>query len=389
MKTAARSLAQALVVAIIITAVSLGATQAVAGATPTRVLIVGDSVTIGDAGDYTWRYFSWKGLEETGAAVDFVGPGRATHDTVTNTDSGTYADPTFDQDHAAKWGRSMWAMLDRDKFPDSARINDLVRVHDPDVVVEMLGFNDLTWAESGAVRMGAQVREFVAEARSAKPSVDVVLGGVPQVWKAQAAQFNAALPALAAELSTPTSRVVAAGVPVFVEGVDTYDPAHPTTLGQVKIAWGVSVALAALGLGREVTMGVPAARGAHDPLPPTPAPTPEPTPVPAPPLPPPPPIPPPAPAPPPVKEKLDAPHLRGKVLRDGRVWLRWSSVPESAATRVWLKQAGRGWRSVARESDRSVRVKVRPGRVAFRIAALGGGEVSPYSNVVRLRATSH
>ncbi len=83
---------------------SVGTTRAVDSAAPTRVLIVGDSVTIGDAGDYTWRRFSWKGLEQTGASVDFVGPYRATHDHDKDKDTGTYADPIFDPDHAAKWG---------------------------------------------------------------------------------------------------------------------------------------------------------------------------------------------------------------------------------------------------------------------------------------------
>ena len=68
-----------------------------------RILIVGDSVTQGSRGDYTWRYFWWKNLEARDADVDFVGPTTGVFDNwnwkYTGTDA--YADPNFDMDHAA------------------------------------------------------------------------------------------------------------------------------------------------------------------------------------------------------------------------------------------------------------------------------------------------
>ena len=39
-----------------------------------RVMIVGDSMTQGQEGDYTWRYRIWQWFKEQGVAVDFVGP---------------------------------------------------------------------------------------------------------------------------------------------------------------------------------------------------------------------------------------------------------------------------------------------------------------------------
>ncbi|MFC7503453.1 hypothetical protein, partial [Nocardioides sp. GCM10030258] len=35
-----------------------------------RVLIVGDSVTQGSSGDWTWRYRLWRHLQDAGLAVD-------------------------------------------------------------------------------------------------------------------------------------------------------------------------------------------------------------------------------------------------------------------------------------------------------------------------------
>jgi hypothetical protein len=41
---------------------------------PIRILIVGDSMTQGREGDYTWRYRIWDWFQEQGIAATFVGP---------------------------------------------------------------------------------------------------------------------------------------------------------------------------------------------------------------------------------------------------------------------------------------------------------------------------
>ena len=102
-----------------------GAAEVVA---PTRVLIVGDSVTHGLSGDHTWRYFSYKGLQKTGASVDFVGPHVGTYSD-DGWFSGGYADPDFDQDHASRYGLSMFETL---FFPGGERtpsVEELMIVH--------------------------------------------------------------------------------------------------------------------------------------------------------------------------------------------------------------------------------------------------------------------
>ena len=72
---------------------------------PVRILIVGDSITQGSAGDWTWRYRLWQHLTEHGVSVDFVGPRDDLWDNVTSQfGSQAYVDPAFDQDHAARWG---------------------------------------------------------------------------------------------------------------------------------------------------------------------------------------------------------------------------------------------------------------------------------------------
>lgn len=43
---------------------------------PLKVMIVGDSITHGHEGDFTWRYRIWEWFRANNISVDFVGPYR-------------------------------------------------------------------------------------------------------------------------------------------------------------------------------------------------------------------------------------------------------------------------------------------------------------------------
>src|SRR5690606_28118865 len=103
-----------------------------AAAVPVRLMLVGDSITHGSAGDYTWRYFLDRHLRAAGRPVDLVGPRRDLFDQGSGTSgSRAYADPDFDQDHASQWGNALvWPRLS---------IRDAATEHRPDVVVLALG----------------------------------------------------------------------------------------------------------------------------------------------------------------------------------------------------------------------------------------------------------
>jgi lysophospholipase L1-like esterase len=210
---------------------------------PVRILLVGDSVTQGSSGDWTWRYRLWQHLLDSGVVADLVGPDDDLLDSTTGErGSHEYADPAFDQDHAARWGMSF---LDQDR-----PVGDLVDEYRPDVVVEMLGVNDFAWRRASATEVEEEARRFVLDAQAADPGVDVVLGELPQAWTPGVTEYDAALPAIASDLSTDTSHVVVAAAPEpFVQGVDTYDSAHPSATGEVAIAASVADALAGLGIG--------------------------------------------------------------------------------------------------------------------------------------------
>lgn len=223
-------------------------------ASPVRILLVGDSVTQGSAGDYTWRYRLWQALTEAGVAVDLVGPRDDLYDNVTDQLGSTaYAadvDPAFDRDHAARWGTSLTE-------PD-VPLADLVELYEPDVVVEMRGINDLTWYGDSSADLASLVVDEIEDARAVDPDLDIVVGRLPQVWEGRdesgrtsvAVYDEERLPALAAALDTPGSRVVVAeSGSGFAELTDTWDPVHLSASGEVRMAAAVTDALATLGIG--------------------------------------------------------------------------------------------------------------------------------------------
>lgn len=271
----------------------------------TGVMVVGDSVAHGSAGDWTWRYRLWQHLLDVGADVDLVGPRDDLVERFPGDDDQTYADPDFDRDHASTWGAACALMV-----PGTGT---LVAACRPDVVVETLGVNDLAWlrvAPEDLVRLAA---DGVARARAARPDVDVVLGQLPQHWLPGVPEYNALLAGLEDELSTASSRVVVARAPeTFELDVDTYDLAHPSASGEVKIAASVADALAELGV------GAPYPR----PLPPVPL----------------------------GPRRVATLHAEAG---DSRAVLRWDRPDGATAERVWVRDltAGTDWAMVTEVAD--------------------------------------
>ncbi len=215
-----------------------------------RLLLVGDSVTHGATGDWTWRYRLWRHLRACGADVELVGPDQTVAGPPPAAPNLEYADAGFDRHHAARWGKS----FDDPDWP----IDWLVETYRPDVVVELLGINDLIWSGKSASQLTADVTHFVRAAQQVHPGLGVVLGELPQTWLPHVTEYDDALPGLAALLATGTSRVVVARTADgFSAHVDTYDEVHPSACGEIRIAAGVADALAALGVGQPYPRPLP------------------------------------------------------------------------------------------------------------------------------------
>ncbi|WP_405771293.1 SGNH/GDSL hydrolase family protein [Streptomyces sp. NBC_01538] len=203
-----------------------------------RLMPVGDSMTIGSAGEHTWRYRLWQHLRETyGGPFRIVGPREALYDKATDTpDSYEYADPDFPRAHLAGWGEG-WHHL-------TPLIADAVRAHKPDVLLVSLGLIDLGFY-TDAEQTAENARTFIAEARASNPRIAMaLLPVIPNVraetdapFAAQVTRFNELLAKTAADLDEPRSPLLLTSPPPSYDiHHDTYDGTHPNASGEHKIA---------------------------------------------------------------------------------------------------------------------------------------------------------
>ncbi|MFE7167000.1 SGNH/GDSL hydrolase family protein [Streptomyces sp. NPDC057616] len=203
-----------------------------------RFMPVGDSMTIGSAGEHTWRYRMWRHLRDTyGGPFALVGPRETLHDRATDAPTSyEYADPAFPCGHLAGWGEGWQHMV--------PLIGEAVRSCRADVLLVSLGLIDLGFY-TNADQTADNVRRFVAEARAARPRVRiVVLPVIPNVratadepFAAQVARFNELLAKALADLDEPRSPLLLASPPPSYDiNLDTYDGTHPNASGEHKIA---------------------------------------------------------------------------------------------------------------------------------------------------------
>ncbi|MFG2294014.1 SGNH/GDSL hydrolase family protein [Streptomyces sp. NPDC048603] len=206
-----------------------------------RFMFVGDSMTIGRAGDYTWRYRMWQHLNATfGGPYKIVGPRTELYDTFADAPvSQDYADPDFPahaRRHLAGWGEG-WQHM-------APVVGEVLAAHKPDVLLVSLGLIDLGFY-TDAEQTAANVRAFVEAAREARPSVRMVL--LPVIpnsraendadFAAEVALFNELLAKAVADLSTDASPVLLAARPESYDiHHDTYDGTHPNASGEHRLA---------------------------------------------------------------------------------------------------------------------------------------------------------
>lgn len=199
---------------------------------------VGDSMTIGSAGEHTWRYRMWQHLRDThGGPYALVGPRETLYDKATDAPTSyEYADPDFPRAHLAGWGEG-WLHM-------APLIAEAVRAQRANVLLVSLGLIDLGFY-TNAEQTAENVRRFVAEARTANPRVRMaVLPVIPNVraaedapFAAQVTRFNELLAKAVADLDEPRSPLLLASPPPSYDiHLDTYDGTHPNASGEHKIA---------------------------------------------------------------------------------------------------------------------------------------------------------
>ncbi|MGN6161940.1 MAG: GDSL-type esterase/lipase family protein [Marmoricola sp.] len=223
-------------------------------------MLYGDSITQGAVARWTWRYRLWQGLQAAGTPVDFVGPMHTVWSFTTgNMYSMEYRNPNFDTDHASYAGMTL-------SHPNWT-IANLAGQYRPNVIVGLIGFNDI-WRYGVSPQSLIDLwREQIALARQADPGVSIVLGQYGQVWMPGVSEYNADVAALAASVDRPSARVIVAQAPTFTEHEDTFDGVHLSTSGENLQAKSVAAALTQLGLDSAAAPADPTNDTAFTPVP--------------------------------------------------------------------------------------------------------------------------
>jgi acyl-CoA thioesterase-1 len=215
----------------------LGLVLSVAGpvqgqAAPIRIMPTGDSITEGAAGDATYRYFLWHLLTEAGYSVDFVG-------SMTGVNGGAPKYPDFDQNHEGHSGWTADRMNNQAKNWATASAAQIVLLH--------AGTNDLDKGQTVASTV-TDLTNVINKFRSANPGIVVLIAQIIPIagLDAKVQELNQSIAALASQMNTATSPVVAVDLHSgFSVSTDLKaDGIHPTESGFQKMASDWFAALA-------------------------------------------------------------------------------------------------------------------------------------------------
>ncbi|KAH7311095.1 SGNH hydrolase-type esterase domain-containing protein [Rhexocercosporidium sp. MPI-PUGE-AT-0058] len=159
------------------------------------MMVVGDSISHGAEGDWTWRWRLADWLSSQGHKITWVGPYSGTHgpqsarqarprpprfpgeaETTYPDIVGLYADGVPGSfaatGHASYWGRQ--AVQTRET------IKDWVSTYQPDYILILLGFNDLGWLFTSPGGLVGVMGDLVGNARQGNPNVKILFGNVVQ-----------------------------------------------------------------------------------------------------------------------------------------------------------------------------------------------------------------
>lgn len=221
-------------------------TQAVSAQTeddtdgPLRIMVEGDSLSQGFSGDTTWRYWVAQEFARQGVPVDFVGPHHGSSQGPVNPFGGRYA-RAFDSEHAARVGSQLYGKEHLGSI--TARMQEF----SPDIVVLMIGYNDLRRGGKTARQVSDGVREFVARVRAVSPDTKVVIGKLMNALD----RFHKRRPMANKAYNNQITEFAAGKPRILIAQTDvgwrprkwTTDGVHPNPTGETVLAQRFAMAL--------------------------------------------------------------------------------------------------------------------------------------------------
>jgi lysophospholipase L1-like esterase len=189
-------------------------------ATPLKIMPVGDSITKGhlqsDTGGY--RDDLWNLLTNKGYNFDFVG-------------NQSRGDGKFDKDHAGIGGERIDQVSDR--------IHGLLNNYHPDVVLLMIGTNDILQnnkLEDAPNRLSQLIDQITTES----PNTQLFIGSIPPDKNAERQKlvdkYNSAIPGIVKSKKAAGKNVTFVDISSPMNIDDLEDDVHPTPTGNNKIA---------------------------------------------------------------------------------------------------------------------------------------------------------
>lgn len=243
-------------------------------------MVVGDSISHGQEGDYTWRYRLYDWATTQNLEMYYVGPYRGTFPkqqaeppTPAPRQGQSSPDPVLDftqgRDYASDigtgWDTGHFAAWGRQLAQDKGQIRQMVAEYQPDILLVELGFNDMGWWVSDAGGTLSSMDTFVSEARAAKSDVKFAIANVPDRTfidgradlVVNTYTYNQNLPGWADGWNQDSSPVVVVDFNgayscTSLGGCDAaYDGLHPNAKGEFEIASAFSKGMISLGYGKD------------------------------------------------------------------------------------------------------------------------------------------
>jgi lysophospholipase L1-like esterase len=223
-----RSSVIALLAALLVAATLVFVQPALSATAPVRIMPLGDSIT---AGPGCWRAMLWHQLQTAGYTnIDFVG----------GVSDGGGCNPgySYDWDHEGHGGYAATGIADNNQLPpwlDAAK---------PDIVLVHLGTNDMWGHYISTQTKLAAFTKLVGQMRTNNPRIKIIVAQIIPMsaaacstCPADVAEFDNAIPAWAAGLTTAQSPIVVVDQWTGFDAVaDTVDGVHPNNGGFQKMA---------------------------------------------------------------------------------------------------------------------------------------------------------